>query len=114
VTPHEPERHAVVWHAVSSFGHCDASVHATQVPWPSQNMLPPAPQTVLIVVFEIPQVPFTQVRVWQVVSWPGHSLAVLQPTQAPWPSQNMLPLAPQVVFAAASSIPHAPEAHVLV
>jgi len=79
-----------------------------------QNMLPPAPQTVLIAAYSNPHVPDEHVRVWQSVSWPGHSDAVLQPTHVPDPLQNMLSPLPQATFSGASANPHAPAAQVRV
>jgi hypothetical protein len=66
--PQVPEMQVLVWQAVSAPGHSDAVLHPTQVPCPSQNMLPPAPQVELIAAFWVPHVPETHVLVWQAVS----------------------------------------------
>jgi hypothetical protein len=83
----------------------------TQEPLPSQNIAPPAPQAVLIAALLMPQTPPMHVRDWHMVSVPGHSDAVLHPTQVPCPSQNMLPPVPQAVSIAAMPIPHTPAVH---
>jgi hypothetical protein len=68
------------------------------------------PHAVSTAALVYPQVPLMQVRMWQVVSWPGHSEAVLQPTHAPWPLQYM-PV-PHAVFTVAFVDPQMPLLHV--
>src|SRR4051812_7977436 len=50
----------------------------------------------------MPQPPPMQVRWWQSVSVPGQVEAVMQTTQAPWPSQTVLP--PQLLPAVTNGL----------
>jgi hypothetical protein len=79
--------HEATWHCPTA-GHCVASLHATQVPSPSQTWPPFSVHAVSAGRFSTPQVDAMQVTVRQSVSSPPQSAGASQPMHAPRPSHS--------------------------
>src|SRR5438128_11003091 len=88
-----PMKHMGVAQSLVMAGMSVSSLTSWALPLPSQTFFRQLPDICEVVVApsglkSSPQVPL-QVRVWQSVSLPGHSLALMHSTQAPAPSHSL-------------------------